>query len=135
MSLGSRIDDGRPLYQPPPKPAKAKGGMRRESKKRAKLNRDYEPRAAEYRELNPVCAYCGAPTECVDHICSGGNKEATLTDFDTINPSCWSCNREHFPIDVKLAAKVRHVVRRIEQRRGRRLTAEQLNKVIEGLRE
>ena len=134
---GTTWDDGRLPYhlRQQPKASKPKGGLRRESRKRAPHNRKYNQRAEEYRELNPTCAYCGMPTESCDHICSGGNKAATLMDFDTINPSCNLCNGEHYQIDVKVLAKLRHVLRRIEQRRGRRLSTEQMQVVIRGLSE
>lgn len=87
--------------------------LTRQRRKTASDNAIYNALVDEFLRVNPACAYCGRPATQCDHICSGPARRKTLRNFDTINACCADCNQAHYPAAVKLAAKLRHVVRAV----------------------
>lgn len=120
----------------PPLPAEKRDRITRAKTSKMTPLELYDVLAPLYRSENPTCAYCGQTPEniTVDHIVSGtGGKAASRNNIDTWNPACPECNCEHFTIEKKVLAKVRHVIRTIERKRRRKLSDEQRAYVLREL--
>lgn len=93
--LGQRIDDGRPMYQPPPKTDRKAKGLRRVSKERAAENRSNDQINENFLFYNPVCACgCGELASTRHHLCSGSfARQASLFDTDVQLPAAEFCNK------------------------------------------
>lgn len=133
----------RPRLDPNPAPKQGTGPARVSRQRRERLNRDAEYNVTSdiFKEQNPECFYCGKKYEPeapqglqTDHIVSGtAGRAATLLNAETWNNGCPDCNQAHFPIEVKVLAKVNHVIKTIENKRGRKFSDEQWAYVLGGL--
>ncbi len=111
----------RKQYEPPPKPDKARKGLRfAPTKERAKDNREYAVLRKLYLSLNPHCsiAECLKYAVEIHHVCSGtAGRAATLLNTDTWVGCCVQHHSliESWPLSVQAAVKAAAVMRTIDK--------------------
>lgn len=128
-----------PLGTPKPAGAKSEKKPRYTRQRAERLSKDatYREVAAIYKSENPYCFFCGEETPALqtDHLCSGvAGRASSLLDFETWINQCPRCHEKKQPIEEKLAAKIRNVILAVERHRGKKLTTEQCEKVLQGIR-
>lgn len=105
----------RPNRKPPvpaEKPKPKRNGLRRVSKKRAKLNREAWKEREEFRKLFPLCCWCGVrdpANHTIDEIVRGSSRGLAIVDRRAWLPACYDCNSvilTGMTIEHKLAIKL-----------------------------
>lgn len=115
------------LRKPPAEPRKS------QRQRRAAAEREYK-KTERYLSDNPLCACgCGRPAQQRDHICRGPNRAASLTNTDTINglhSECHDGKAGNCSVEEKIAMKVRHICRRVEEYIGRKVDRKKIRRLI-----
>ncbi len=115
-------DQVKPRPQQPPPPAPD--------------NRNSAKRRRDYRTANPICQGCDfAPSEHVHEITSGVARHYGEPDPDVQLVSCGDCHgwlhdKEIWPIERQIVLKLRVIVRKVNQYRGRSQSAIKMKDLI-----
>lgn len=82
--------------------------MKQVSNKRARLNRAVKPARDSYKELFPMCQWCGAETNVATHeISRGAGRSSSLGVRAALLNLCLTCHRimDWMPVAGQLAIK------------------------------